>query len=323
MQSSGELFILILTYIILFLHGLQGFSKELQNLGADYLNRGLKKVSSSRIGGFLFGAATTAVIQSSSAVTSITVAMVDAGVFTFRNSLPVLLGANIGTTATSWLVSYKLTGIGPVVIILGTFIGILPYRIRLIGNSLFYFGFILFSLDLISSALRPLQNEPAIQEILLNWNNPYVAALGGMIVTAIVQSSSVVSGMAILLHSFGFISVQEGIGIILGAIIGTTSTALIASTQFNRAAKLSAIVNFIFHFTGAVVLIPFIEPIASLANMIETPDDRQLALAHTFITLMISMSFIWFTRQIGDWVSTWRLMSSEPDSMPPEDPGVS
>jgi Na+/phosphate symporter len=126
--------------IVLFLYGLQGFSSELQVVGGETLRRWLGRVTASRWSGFLIGAVATAVVQSSSAITALAVTLVDASVISFRSSLGVLLGANVGTTATAWLVSFKLTGIGPVFIVVGALLSILPARVRVVGKAVFYFA---------------------------------------------------------------------------------------------------------------------------------------------------------------------------------------
>jgi len=146
--------------VLLFLYGLQGFSRELQDVGGTALQSWLGRVTASRWLGFLVGALATAIVQSSSAITALAVTLVDASVISFRASLGILLGSNVGTTATAWLVSFKLTGIGPVFIVLGALISVLPVRARYIGKAVFYFGLIFFALDLISAELKPLQERP-------------------------------------------------------------------------------------------------------------------------------------------------------------------
>jgi phosphate:Na+ symporter len=125
--------------VVMFLYGLQGFSHELQSVGGQALREWLPRVTTSRWRGFLIGAGATAVVQSSSAITALAVSLVDAGVITFRGSLGILLGANVGTTTTAWLVSFKLTGIGPIFIVAGALISALPFRIRTWGKAAFYF----------------------------------------------------------------------------------------------------------------------------------------------------------------------------------------
>ena len=123
--------------VVLFLYGLQGFSKELQTAGGDSLRKWLPRLTENRFASFFIGVFATALLQSSSAVTSLTATLVDASVISLRSSLGILLGANVGTTATAWLVSFKLTGIGPFLIVAGTLMSAIPWRIKLAGKAFF------------------------------------------------------------------------------------------------------------------------------------------------------------------------------------------
>ena len=190
--------------VVLFLYGLHGFSHELQTVGGTALQSWLGRVTASRWRGFAAGAMATAVVQSSSAVTALTTALVDAGVISFRASLAVVLGSNVGTTATAWLVSFKLTGIGPFFIVLGAVVSAVPTRLRVIGKAVFYFGLIFFALDLISTELKPLQDQPAFKAWIALAQAPWLGVLTGLVFTALIQSSSVTTGVAILL-------VQQGV----------------------------------------------------------------------------------------------------------------
>ena len=111
----------------------------------------------------MLGAVATAIVQSSSAVVALAISLVDSGILTFRPSLGVVLGANIGTTSTAWLVSMRLTDIGPFFIVLGTVVSALPTRIQMLGKAGFYFGFIFFGLDLLSGTLKPLQKHRSLK----------------------------------------------------------------------------------------------------------------------------------------------------------------
>ena len=124
------------------------------------------RVTASPVSGYVLGIVVTALIESSSAVSSFAVALVDAGAISLKGSFAVLLGANVGTTVTAWLVSFKLAGIGPIFIVLGMAVSLLPGRFSLAGRSLFYFGLILFALDLIGETLKPLRHHPAVQSLV-------------------------------------------------------------------------------------------------------------------------------------------------------------
>jgi Na/Pi-cotransporter len=206
----------------------------------------------------VLGTVVTAIIQSSSAVTSLTVALVDAGTMTLRSSLGVLLGANIGTTSTAWLVSLKLTGIGPFFIVFGTALSVIPTRFKVLGKAAFYFGFIFFSLDLVSFTLKPLAQSPLFAEVLSRSSTPLMGVLAGMVVTGIVQSSSITTGLCILLVQQAILPATAAIPIVIGANIGTTATALVASIKMQKTARQVALANLCFNTFGVVLFLPFL-----------------------------------------------------------------
>lgn len=298
--------LLVFTYIVLFLYGLKAFSKEIQEAGAERMKQWLRRATSRSWLGFLIGALFTAVIQSSSAVSAMTVAMVDAGAISFVNSLGVLLGANVGTTSTAWLVSMKLTQIGPIFIVMGALISTLPYRIQLVGKSLFYFGFILFTLQLLSDSLTPLRESPAVMSALQSADNVWFAALAGMLITALVQSSSVVSGLAIILIQNQLIGLEESVAIIIGSNVGTTSTALIASVKLSAAAKLSAMANFVFNLSGTLLFLPLIVPLSHLVSHISTTPAYQVAWAHIIFNTSVAVIFLIILKPFSRALLRWR-----------------
>jgi len=195
-MSNFRILLAVASAIVLFLYGLEGFSQEIQRLGGATLSKWLGRLTESRWRGLLLGAVATAIVQSSSAITSLTVALVDAGTMSFGSSLGVLLGANIGTTSTAWLVSLKLTSIGPFFIVLGTALSALPTRFKILGKAAFYFGFIFFSLNLASFTLKPLAQNRMFAEVLSRSSTSLMGVLAGMLITAIIQSSSITTGLS-------------------------------------------------------------------------------------------------------------------------------
>jgi len=291
--------IAIMAMISLFLFSLRGFSKQLQKFGAEKMKGWLGRVTDNRYLGFLLGAGFTAIIQSSSAVSSIVVALVDSGVIKFYNSLAVLLGTNIGTTFTAWMVTFKLDALGPYLLIIGTMIGFLPHRIHIAGKSIFYLGLILFSLNLISQALEPVKASHEIIELLAYSQNPMLGVLLGIVVTIIVQSSSVTTGLAIILASQGLLGLEGAVAIVVGSNLGTTSTAFLASFSMNRSAKLSAIANFIFNLLGLLVFLPFLVFFTRLISTIDADITVQVATAHLIFNVVVAVITFPFLKKIG------------------------
>lgn len=257
-MSNLRILFAAISAIVLFLYGLEGFSREIQAVGGETLQKWLARLTESRWRAVLLGAFLTAIIQSSSAVTSLTVVLVDAGSMTLRSSLGVLLGANIGTTSTAWLVSLKLTGIGPFFIVLGTVLSAIPTRFKVLGKAAFYFGFIFFSLDLVSFTLKPMAQSPIFVEVLRRSSTPLTGVLAGIIVTAIVQSSSITTGLCILLVQQTILPATAAIPIVIGANIGTTATSLVASIKMQKTARRVAVANLCFNTFGVMLFLPFL-----------------------------------------------------------------
>ncbi len=289
----------ILAAVVLFLFGLQSFSAELQTLGRDALRSWMAAATRFRLLGFAMGAAFTALVQSSSAVSAIAVALVDARVLSLGGSLAVFLGANVGTTATAWLVSAKVTGLGAIAIIVGTLLSILPRTSRVVGKSIFYFGLILFSLDLISTALDPVKSDPALTKWLALAATPWLGLLAGAVAAMLVQSSSVVSGLVVLLVQAGVLDLTGAVAIVVGANAGTTVTALIASIPLGTTAKRTALANLAFNGLGVLAFAPFIRPYAAWVGAQATSLDIAVALAHLLFNLAIAAFFLPWTRVLA------------------------
>jgi phosphate:Na+ symporter len=222
-MSNFRVLLSIVSAIVLFLYGLGAFRLEIQEVGGATLNKWLGRLTERRWIALLLGTVAAAIVQSSSAVTALTVALVDAGTISFRSSLGVLLGANIGTTSTAWLVSLKLTPIGPFFIVFGTLLSALPTRFKVLGKAAFYFGFIFFSLDVVSFTLKPLAQDPMFAEVLRRSTTPLMGTLARTVITAIVQSSSITTGLCILLVQQNLLTAKAAIPIVIGANIGNDS----------------------------------------------------------------------------------------------------
>jgi phosphate:Na+ symporter len=261
-MSNLRILLAVASAIILFLYGLEEFSREIQRVGGEVLTNWLARLTESRWRGVLLGTVTTAIVQSSSAVTSLTVALVDAGSMSFRSSLGILLGANIGTTSTAWLVSLKLTSIGPFFIVLGALLSAIPTRFKILGRAAFYFGFIFFSLDVASFTMKPLAQNPVFAELLARSSTPLMGVLAGMLITALVQSSSITTGLCILLVQQNVLAATAAIPIVIGSNIGSTATALLASAKMQKTARRVALANLCFNVFGVILFLPFLRQFA-------------------------------------------------------------
>lgn len=300
-MTELNLIFTVLSAIILFLFGLQGFSKELQGNGGDRLREWLSRMTAHRWAGFGLGVVSTVLLQSSTAVSSILVSFVDAGVITFRDSLAVLIGSKVGTSSTAWLVSLKIEGLGPIFIVLGTVVGFLPWRIKTLGKAFFYFGFIFFSLDLIGQSLAPIKTDPRLADVLSYASNHYLGVLLGIVVTILVQSSSVVAGLAVVLVQQGLLRPEDSIPLVIGAGLGTTTTALIVAAQMRQAAKRAALANFLVNFMALFFFLPFLDLFSGFVVSV-APEGMEVALAQLLFATMSGVVFMIFLTPFSSFI---------------------
>lgn len=293
-MTTFNTIIAVLATISLFIFSLRGFSKELQKLGSGRLQKWLTKVTSNRFSAFGLGVFLTAIIQSSSVVSSITVALVDAGVIGFFNSLGVLVGANVGTSVTAWLVAFDLSHFGSYLLVGGMIISFFPHRFHLAGKSVFYLGLILFSLQQINLALTPVSAMPEFLQWLSYADQIVIGIFAGMVVTTILQSSSVTTGLTIILAGQGVLDLHGAIAIVIGSNLGTTSTAMIASLSLSQWAKKAAFANLLLNLMGLVLFVPIIPIFIRVISGLQLEITYQVAVAHlTFNLILATAALIW------------------------------
>ena len=266
--------------VILFLFGIEQFSKEVQAVSGHRLRRFLAGGTRNRLVGFLLGGGITAVIQSSTATSVIAVGLVNAGVLSFRQTLSVLFGANVGTTVTAQLVAFKLTDFAPTLILVGFLAGYLPFRWRVVSRALFYFGVVFFSLNLVSAAVSPLRADPEVVGLLTSFESPLAGVAMGALFTAVVQSSSVTTGIAIILLEQSVIDFAAAVPLVLGANVGTTATALMASAALDTSARRTAVSHALYNVGGAALFLPWLGPFERLLLALGQTPAATLATAH-------------------------------------------
>lgn len=294
---SWELLFALVPGLILFLYGIENFSKEIINSVGERFRETLGKLTKDRWRGAAFGALLTATVQSSAATTVIAVSLVNAGTISFASSLGVIVGANIGTTITAQLVAFKLTAFGPVFILIGFVWGLIGGRYKFIGKPLFYFGLVFFGLELVSGSLDPIRDDPQMISLISNLDNFFIALLVGVIFTTAVQSSSVTSGLMVVLASSGLLTLEQAIPVILGANIGSTTTTLFASAKMDLWARRAAVAHLLFNVAGVLIFIPLAGPLASVVVDLSPDVGRQVANAHLIFNVVTAAIFLVLLRQ--------------------------
>ncbi|MBR2721664.1 MAG: Na/Pi cotransporter family protein [Clostridia bacterium] len=254
--------------LCLFLFGMSIMGDGLERRAGNSLKALLGKLTNSRIKGFLTGMGVTAVIQSSSATTVMVVGFVNSKVMTLRQSIGVIMGANIGTTVTAWLLSLggissdnvivkllKPTSFTPVLALIGIALTMFAKSSKKkdVGTILLGFATLMFGMDAMSDAVSGLANVPEFQNLFLAFTNPILGVLVGAFVTAVIQSSSASVGILQALSVTGAVSYAAAIPIIMGQNIGTCVTALLSSLGATKNAKRASIIHLLFNVLGTVV----------------------------------------------------------------------
>lgn len=282
------------TGLVVFLYGIEHFGREILSIAGGGFQYWLERFASNRFYGTALGAGVTALIQSSTATTVIAVSLVSGGFISFAQSLPIIFGANIGTTITAQLVAFKVTNIAPFFLVIGFIVGTFGRHYRTIGKGIFYFGLVFFGLALVGEAVEPVKDNRAVMELLASFDNILIAFLAGLVVTAIVQSSSVTTGLVVVLAANGMISLEQGIPILLGTNIGTTVTAQLAAMRLSLHARRGAMAHTLFNVIGALLFLPFVNPFAAWVGELGGSTAQQVANAHTVFNVAVTVVFLVF-----------------------------
>ncbi|WP_251616849.1 Na/Pi cotransporter family protein [Pumilibacter muris] len=238
-------------------------SANLESLGSGKLKKLFAKTSKSKLLGVGVGTAATVAIQSSSATTVMVIGFVNAGIMTLAQAATVIFGANIGTTITGQLVALGLTGGSSlsVSVVFAALAGVGAFtlafakneRIRQVGGILAGFGMLFVGLSVMSGAMKHFSDSDSVKNFLAAFRNPFLLVLIGTVLTAVVQSSSVMTSMTITMVVTGLISLNQGIYITMGSNVGTCITALIAGLTSTKNAKRTALIHLIFNVSGVVL----------------------------------------------------------------------
>lgn len=290
--------------LCLFLFGMNLMGQALERRAGSGLRSLLEKMTQNRLMGLLAGLGVTAVIQSSSATTVMVVGFVNSGLMTLRQSIGVIMGANIGTTVTAWILS--LSGIEGSSLLVQMFkpstftpilalVGIILYMFckadkkKDTGMILLGFATLMFGMEAMSSAVSSLRNVPQFREIFLMFSNPILGVLIGAVLTGIIQSSSASVGILQALASTGQVTYGAAIPIIMGQNIGTCVTALLSSIGTNKNARRAALVHLNFNVIGAtvgIVLFYVVRAVAAPALLGQAASEWGIAVAHSIFNIL-------------------------------------
>jgi phosphate:Na+ symporter len=299
-----ELFFTAVAAVMLYLHSLRDFAREVTHLGGAQLSHLLRRATANRFAGALVGAGSAAFVQSSSVVNFITMGLTERGVLPMRAAWTVMIGANVGTTLTAWLIAYKFTGMGPVFITVGGLWSLLgPRRWRTYGHPIFHFGLIFLALSLINSTLLPLAHAPEVLAWRDTLSTPLRALIFGAGLTMLVQSSSVIVGLTVLSVAGGLLEPALSIWVVVGANLGTGWVALFTSSTLGPLARRLALFNAGLDLCGLGLFVAVLQfAIRPLLILMPEP-GLQVALVHTAFNLSAALLALlllpWIWRYLG------------------------
>lgn len=270
---SIENIMMLLCGLGLFLFGMKLMGDGLEMAAGSRLKNMISKLTTNKYMGALVGLAVTAVIQSSSATTVMVVGFVNAGLMNLAQAVGVIMGANIGTTVTGFMIALKLNSLAPIAIFLGVILMNFSKKTshKHIGQIVTGFGVLFFGMSIMGDSMEPLSEMPEFQAIITQFKNPLLGVLAGLVFTAIIQSSSASVGVLQALASQNIVTLESAVFVIYGQNIGTCVTAILSCIGTTKTAKRTAVVHLLFNVIGTVIfilitlLLPFTEVVERLA----------------------------------------------------------
>ncbi|MEK3890678.1 Na/Pi symporter [Bacillus sp. FSL K6-3431] len=297
----------ILLFLVLagcFLLGMTWMRIGLYNLSGSAMEKWLRNVTSSPIKGLFAGIFMTAILQSSSAVTVITVGLVSARILSFPQTIGIILGTNIGTTITLEFLTFDMSKIIIPLFVIGSIMQLFrDYKIKSSGFILLGIGIIFAAMNGFEWLSGPLAKIDYVQNLILFMSDHiFIAFTTGMMLTGLIQSSTVMTGIAMSFLAAGLFPLETGIAIMIGSNIGTCATALLASIGAGSEARLTAYAHMWLNIGGALLFFPLIPVLASVSSIIAMSSDIQLAHASVIFNITCSLLVLPFAKQFGNFI---------------------
>ncbi len=283
--------------LALLLYGMQLSGEGLQRAAGGHLRHLLTSMTRTRLSAVGAGALVTALIQSSSATTLMLIGFVSAGLMTFRQSLGIILGADIGTTLTVQLLAFNIRDLALLLVAAGFSMSFFGRRglVKNIGQAVLGFGFLFLGMRLMTDGIAPLADHPLARQVLVAFaSNPAVGALAGALLSAGMASSAATIGVLLSLAHQGLLPLDGALPVVLGANVGTCAIALAASLRSTSDARRVAVAHIAFKVLGVALVFPFIQPLTALVAQTAADPARQIANAHTLFNVAISALFLPF-----------------------------
>jgi len=279
----------------LFIFGMFLLSDSLKRLSLGLLKAMLEKVTTGRIRSAMMGAFVTAAIQSSSATSVIVIGFLNAGFIPLVAAIAIMIGANVGTTVTAQLIAFKFTAIAPLFVFIGavTSLAAKKDKHKNKGRALLGFGLLFLGLAMMSSSVKPLAENDMIRDAFVSFgSSPLLGILTGLVVTAVLQSSSTTTGMIIAFASVGLLDLTASVYLIFGVNIGTCVTAGLASIGGNLSSKRLALGHTLFNVAGALIMLPLVPLYLQYVPLTSGDIARQVANSHTAFNVINALIFL-------------------------------
>jgi phosphate:Na+ symporter len=293
----AEIVLSIIAGLVLFLFAVNNLSETIKFVLGNRAKELILKFTSNTFSSLFVGAVVTALLDSSSAVIIITIVFVNSNILSLKQSMGIVLGANIGTTLSSQIIAMDVGKYSPVLLLIGFVLLIISKtnRINNIGKIILFFGVLFFGLFTMENAVEPLKNEAFFSEWMKKTENPIVGAIIGVVVTLVIQSSSATVGMAIILSKKGLLGISGGIAVMLGAELGTCSDTLLATIKASKAAVKTGLFHLTFNLLSIILGLIFFYPFMNLVQTISlsAPIERTIANAHMLFNILGVLVFVW------------------------------
>ena len=289
--------------LALFLYGMDLMSLGMKKFAGNKMRSILALITKNRLVGLITGAFVTVIVQSSSATTVMLVGFVQAQLLTFKQTLGVILGSDIGTTVTTQLIAFNVTEHALLIVVIGFTIGLLTKndQTRNLASGILGFGLLFFGMKIMGDSMLPFKSYTPFIDVLKTLKNPFLGVLVGTIFTGIIQSSAAFIGIVMVLAQQGLINIDIGIPLIMGSNIGTCVTASLACIGTGRAAQRVALAHILFKIFGVLLVFPFLgyftELIRELGNLFGADSPRKIAHAHSIFNIALAFIALPFLKQ--------------------------
>ncbi len=293
-----DILLSLLGGLILFLFALSNLSHVLKQILGESAQKWIIRFTDKTWSAVATGIVTTILLESSSAVIIIGIVFINAHLLNLKQAMGIILGANIGTTASSQLMAINIAKFSPILLLVGFLvISIAKSRTKIHwGQAIVYFGLLFFGLYTMENAIEPLKSNNVFMHWLKHTENPISGAIMGAAITLIIQSSSATVGMALILIKKGLLTLTGGIAIMLGAELGTCSDTLLATVNGNRTAVKAGLFHLIFNLFSITLGLIFFHPFVRFIQHISgnSAIEQKLATAHIVFNLSGVLIFVWF-----------------------------